>query len=119
MTPITLTTDFGTTDPFVGIMKGVIATRAPQVAVVDLTHGIPPQAVLVGALVLRVARALPSLRVFVRAALASAVMLVLLIALADFHVLLRIALAIPAYFGLLYMVGGIDRQALTLLRRQE
>jgi S-adenosylmethionine hydrolase len=34
-------------------MKGVIATRAPQVTVVDVTHGIPPQAVLVGALVLR------------------------------------------------------------------
>jgi len=34
-------------------MKGVIATRAPEVAVVDVSHGIPPQAVLVGALVLR------------------------------------------------------------------
>jgi S-adenosylmethionine hydrolase len=33
-------------------MKGVIATRAPQVVVVDVTHGIPPQAVLVGALIL-------------------------------------------------------------------
>lgn len=33
-------------------MKGVIATRAPEVPVVDVTHGIPPQAVLVGALVL-------------------------------------------------------------------
>jgi hypothetical protein len=50
---ITLTTDFGLTDPFVGIMKGVIASRAPSVAVVDVTHGIPPQAVLVGALVLQ------------------------------------------------------------------
>ena len=34
-------------------MKGVIAQRAPSVAVVDVTHGIPPQAVLVGALVLQ------------------------------------------------------------------
>jgi len=34
-------------------MKGVIATRAPEATVVDLTHGIPPQAVLLGALVLR------------------------------------------------------------------
>jgi len=34
-------------------MKGVIATRAPEVQVVDVTHGIPPQAVLVGALVLQ------------------------------------------------------------------
>jgi len=38
---ITLTTDFGLSDPFVGIMKGVIATRAPQVSVVDLSHGPP------------------------------------------------------------------------------
>jgi S-adenosyl-L-methionine hydrolase (adenosine-forming) len=36
-------------------MKGVIATRAPGVPVVDVTHGIPPQAVLAGALVLRAA----------------------------------------------------------------
>ena len=34
-------------------MKGVIAMRAPGVSVVDLTHGIPPQAVAVGAFVLR------------------------------------------------------------------
>jgi S-adenosylmethionine hydrolase len=34
-------------------MKGVIAGRAPAVPVVDVTHGIPPQDVLAGALVLR------------------------------------------------------------------
>jgi len=34
-------------------MKGVIATWAPQVPVVDVTHGIPPQAIAVGALVLQ------------------------------------------------------------------
>jgi hypothetical protein len=50
---ITLTTDFGLRDPFVGIVKGVIATRAPGVRVVDVTHGIPPQDVVAGALVLR------------------------------------------------------------------
>ena len=50
---ITLTTDFGLVDPFVGIMKGVIASRAPGVATIDITHGIPPQDVLAGALVLR------------------------------------------------------------------
>ena len=50
---ITLTTDFGTTDPFVGIMKGVIAGRAPDATVIDVTHGIPPQDVRAGALVLR------------------------------------------------------------------
>ena len=52
---IALTTDFGIVDPWVGIMKGVLATRAPEARVVDLTHGIPPQNVLAGALVLRYA----------------------------------------------------------------
>lgn len=55
MTIVTLTTDFGLVDPFVGIMKGVIASRAPRVPVVDVSHGIPPQAILAGAIVLRTA----------------------------------------------------------------
>jgi hypothetical protein len=38
---ITLTTDFGTADWFVGTMKGVIAGIAPGATVVDVTHGIP------------------------------------------------------------------------------
>jgi S-adenosylmethionine hydrolase len=50
---VALTTDFGLTDPFVGIMKGVIASRAPEARVVDVTHGVPPQDVLAGALVLQ------------------------------------------------------------------
>lgn len=50
---ITLTTDFGLKDPFVGIMKGVIAQINPHATVVDLTHGIPPQDVLAAAMVLR------------------------------------------------------------------
>ncbi len=53
MALIALTTDFGTTDPWVGIMKGVIAGRAPAATVVDVTHGVPPEDVLAGALVLR------------------------------------------------------------------
>jgi S-adenosylmethionine hydrolase len=53
MTVVTLTTDFGVTDPFVGIMKGVLATRAPDATVIDVSHGVPPQDVLAGALVLR------------------------------------------------------------------
>jgi S-adenosylmethionine hydrolase len=53
MTFITLTTDFGLEDPFVGIMKGVIATHAQDAVVIDVTHGVPPQDVLAGALVLR------------------------------------------------------------------
>ena len=40
---ITLTTDFGTNDAYVGIMKGVILGINPGVQVVDLTHAIPPQ----------------------------------------------------------------------------
>jgi S-adenosylmethionine hydrolase len=39
---ITLTTDFGTSDHFVGAMKGVILTIAPRVTIVDITHGITP-----------------------------------------------------------------------------
>jgi S-adenosylmethionine hydrolase len=39
---LTLTTDFGTSDPFVGIMKGRILARLPRARIVDLTHAIPP-----------------------------------------------------------------------------
>ena len=50
---ITLTTDFGLQDAFVGIMKGVIATINPQARVIDVTHGIPGQSIIAGALTLR------------------------------------------------------------------
>ena len=40
---ITLTTDFGISDTYVGIMKGVILGINPNAQVVDLTHAIPPQ----------------------------------------------------------------------------
>ena len=43
MVLITLTTDFGQTDSYVGIMKGIIAKICPQARWVDLTHAIPPQ----------------------------------------------------------------------------
>ncbi len=43
MRPITLLTDFGTQDVYVGVMRGIIATIAPTVPVIDLTHAIPPQ----------------------------------------------------------------------------
>lgn len=46
---VTLTTDFGLTDPFVGIMKGVILGIAPTARIVDVTHGVPAQNVVVGA----------------------------------------------------------------------
>jgi S-adenosylmethionine hydrolase len=50
---ITFLTDFGLQDDFVGTCHGVIAQIAPDARVIDLTHGIAPQAVLQGALVLR------------------------------------------------------------------
>lgn len=43
---ITLLTDFGHKDCYVGVMKGVIASISPQSRVIDLTHDIEPQAVL-------------------------------------------------------------------------
>jgi S-adenosylmethionine hydrolase len=39
---VTLLTDFGHRDPFVGIMKGVILSRCPGAQIVDLTHEVPP-----------------------------------------------------------------------------
>lgn len=50
---ITLTTDFGYRDSFAGIMKGVIAGINPHARVIDLTHGVPRQDVMAGALALR------------------------------------------------------------------
>lgn len=42
MTVVTLTTDFGTSDGYVGTMKGVILSLAPDAALVDITHDIAP-----------------------------------------------------------------------------
>jgi S-adenosyl-L-methionine hydrolase (adenosine-forming) len=41
---ITLTTDFGLRDPFVGVMKGRLLARLATASIVDLTHEVPPQA---------------------------------------------------------------------------
>jgi S-adenosylmethionine hydrolase len=49
---ITFLTDFGLQDDFVGVCHGVIARIAPDASVLDITHGIPPQAILQGAVVL-------------------------------------------------------------------
>jgi len=43
---ITLTTDFGVADPYVGTMKGVMLAIAHDAHLVDITHEIPPQDVL-------------------------------------------------------------------------
>lgn len=44
--PIVLTTDFGLTDSYVGVMKGVILGINPGAAIIDLTHNIQPQNIL-------------------------------------------------------------------------
>ncbi len=49
---ITLTTDFGLDDWFVGTMKGVIGAICPGAHIVDLTHGVPPGDVQAGAFAL-------------------------------------------------------------------
>ena len=49
---ITFLSDFGLKDDFVGTCHGVVKRIAPEAEIIDITHGIPPQAVLQGALVL-------------------------------------------------------------------
>ena len=49
---ITFLSDFGLKDDFVGTCHGVMKTIAPDAEIIDITHGIPAQAVLEGALVL-------------------------------------------------------------------
>lgn len=39
---IVLLTDFGTSDPYVGQMKGALIAKAPDCRIVDLTHEVPP-----------------------------------------------------------------------------
>lgn len=46
---VTLTTDFGLEDGYVGAVKGVIASMAPAVRIIDITHHIAPQDVRGGA----------------------------------------------------------------------
>ena len=53
MTVITLLTDFGLRDGYVGVMKGVIWGIAPHAQIADLTHAIAPQNVAQGALALK------------------------------------------------------------------
>jgi S-adenosylmethionine hydrolase len=52
LTIITLTTDFGTADPYVGAMKGVILSIDPTATIVDITHEVAPQAVEEAAFIL-------------------------------------------------------------------
>lgn len=45
---ISFLSDFGGSDVYVGVMKGVIAQINPRLKVVDLTHQIPPQNIAAG-----------------------------------------------------------------------
>ena len=54
---LALLTDFGTKDPYVGVMKGAVLARAPRAVLVDLTHEVPPQDVRRAAWFLMHARA--------------------------------------------------------------
>jgi len=47
---ITLTTDYGTNDHLVGVVKGVMLSINPEVTVVDITHGVIAHDILDGAL---------------------------------------------------------------------
>jgi S-adenosylmethionine hydrolase len=49
---ITLLTDFGTRDAYVGSMKGVILELNVAAVLVDLSHEVPPQDILAGAFIL-------------------------------------------------------------------
>jgi S-adenosylmethionine hydrolase len=49
---VTLLTDFGTNDPYVGEMRGVLLSRAPGTVLADLSHNVPPGQVRTGAYIL-------------------------------------------------------------------
>ncbi len=50
---ITLTTDFGLKDPFVGIMKGVILSIHDEVNIIDISHGINSHDIFEGAIIIK------------------------------------------------------------------
>jgi len=52
MTVLTLTTDFGTGDHEVGVLRGVIWKIAPDVQIADLSHDITPHQILEAALLM-------------------------------------------------------------------
>lgn len=49
---ITFLSDYGLEDEFVGVCRGVVKRFAPDVQILDIAHGIPPQDVSAGATVL-------------------------------------------------------------------
>ena len=53
MSILTLLTDFGTEDAYVGMMKGVILSINPQAVIIDITHHIDPQDVIQAAYIIK------------------------------------------------------------------
>ena len=53
MPVLTFLTDYGQLDEFVGVCHGVIALVAPEVRVIDVTHGVPRHDIRTGGLLLR------------------------------------------------------------------
>ena len=49
---VALLTDFGLSDGYIGVMKGVIASISTEAHIIDITHAIAPQNVLSGAWIL-------------------------------------------------------------------
>ncbi len=47
-TLVTLLTDFGLSDPYVGVMKGALLRASSKVQIVDITHDVPPQDIETG-----------------------------------------------------------------------
>ena len=64
---VTLLTDYGRDDDFVGVCHGVIRTICPDAQIIDVTHGVPRYGVREGAVTLR--NALPYLPVGVHVAI--------------------------------------------------
>ncbi|MBL8751736.1 MAG: SAM-dependent chlorinase/fluorinase [Planctomycetes bacterium] len=52
---VTLLTDYGTSDPYVGILKGAVLLKAPKLTLVDLGHELPAQDVEAGGFFVRAA----------------------------------------------------------------
>lgn len=50
---ITLMTDFGLVDEYVGVMKGVICCHAPDATIIDITHNIDSHNIAQGAMILQ------------------------------------------------------------------
>jgi len=53
MRVITLLTDFGTGDYFVGAMKGVMLSINESLAIIDISHDVPPQSISSGSFILQ------------------------------------------------------------------